>query len=115
MALQCAIEIPGTGVTLNYWTIQSFTYKAETNEFHLALAGYVSKAEKDAGKRPLAAGVRHFHWAGADNPVTPAVLQMGGAFAAVYAKIKQSVMWTPFDPDVTPVETNPFVDATDVL
>lgn len=114
MALQVAIEITGTGIVLNYWTIQSFTYRADTNEFHLALAGYVSAADKAAGKVPLPRGIRHFHWAGANNPVTPQVIMAGRAFAAVYAKVKQSVPSTTFGSNVTPVETNPFVNAIDV-
>lgn len=115
MALACAIEVPGTGIILNYWSIQSFTYNAEKNEFSLSLAGYVSKAEKDAGKRPLPFGIRRFQWSGANNPVTPAVMQMGCTFTAVYAKVKQSVMSQTFGQNVQSVETNPFVNATDVL
>jgi hypothetical protein len=114
MALEVAIEIPSSGITLTYWRVLSFTYNAEDNETLLSLGGYVSKEERDAGKKPLAAGIRRFRWHGADNPVTPQILHSGGAYAAVYAKVKQSVPSGLNLPGQAPVETNPFVNAIDV-
>lgn len=115
MALQCAVEIPGTGIILNYWRIVSFSFNADARSFFLTLAGYVSQAERLAGSRPLPEGLRYFNWQGDDNPVTIPVIVAGTAFSAVYTKIKQSVMSTPFVTGALSVETNPFVNATDVL
>jgi hypothetical protein len=113
MGLQVAIPYKNTGITLNYWRILSFNFNADTNSFDLFLAGYPSYEDRVAGKSYI--GIHKFNWSGANNPVTIPVIQAGGAFTAVYTKVKESVLSVAFNPDDEIVETNPFVNAVDVL
>lgn len=112
MALQVDIEIGGTGLVLSYWRIGSFSFNALKNETILTLAGYKTQADYVAGKK--SGGDYQFRWQGSDNPLTASVIQAGGGFAAIYAKVKASHMSNVFRDGEEPVETNPFVAATDV-
>lgn len=114
MALQLALEIANTGVTLNYWRIIDFSFSVIKDVTCCTLAGYPSKDVRDSGKLPLDAGIRHYQWSGSDNPLSKTAIESGTSFAVLYSKITQSVPSELIGVGQTPVETNPFVSATSV-
>lgn len=67
MGLQKAIEFNNTGITLNYWRLNSVEVDIEANRTKVRVGGYVSKADALAGKKAVHNVFREF--VGSNNPI----------------------------------------------
>ena len=105
MALGLDVELQN-GVTATYWRITRAEIDGLANTTKIRLSGYLSETARNEGKRPVKK--YEFLWAGENNPVTPAVLMAGQAYAACYAKIKAEV------PSIGNINPALFGDAEDL-
>jgi len=113
MALVKTIE-GETGASAQYWKVIEVNLNYFANVGAVALAGYVSKAARQAGKRPLDA--RQFPIQGdAMAAFQAAALEGDGKnpVKAAYAFIKTYVPQQPQGPQGQPAPVNPFADAVD--
>lgn len=67
MGVQKAVEFNNTGITLNYWRINSVTVDIEENYTNCRVGGYVSKADALAGKKAVMN--LNYSFRGAHNPI----------------------------------------------
>lgn len=67
MGLQKAIEFNNTGITLNYWRLNSVEVDIDANRCKVRIGGYVAKADALAGKKAVHSFYREL--AGAQNPI----------------------------------------------
>lgn len=67
MGVLKSIEFKNTGITLNYWRINSVSVDTELNQTKVRVGGYVSKAEALAGK--FAIENLNYVYTGSENPI----------------------------------------------